>query len=200
MKKLLCLILIGCCMYSSNIKAQEKTISGDEARKKIFPALIVIDIQNDYLPYMSETDRKSAMDTINKAIAIFHEKQLPVIRVYHHDVERGPQPGSEGFEFPKSVLISENDPKVIKHYSNAFTKTCLDSLLKALGANTVILCGLSATGCVLGTYFGGEDHDYISLMLKDGLISPKSEQTAVIREICSGLNFGVVKNMLNRKQ
>ena len=122
-----------------------------------------------------------------------------MIRVYHHDIERGPHPGSEGFEFPKSVQITENDPKVIKHYANAFTKTCLDSLLKTLGVNTVFLCGLSATGCVLGTYFGGMDHDYLTLMLKDGLISPKTEQTAMIREICSGLNYSVVKTMLNRK-
>ena len=199
MKNLLTIILLCCCMFSSNLKAQEKTISEEEARKTIFPALVVIDIQNEFLPYMSEADRKTAMDTINRAIALFHSKKLPVIRVYHHDTERGPHPGSEGFEFPKTVVISESDPKVIKHYPNAFTKTCLDSLLKAVGANTVILCGLSATGCVLGTYFGGVDHDYITLMLKDGLISPKTEQTAMIREICSGLNYGIVKTMLNRK-
>ncbi len=198
MKNLLALILLCFCMFPSNLKAQERTLN-DEGIKKIVPALLVIDIQNEFLPFMSETDRKSAMDTINKAIAIFHEKKLPVIRVYHHDIERGPHPGSEGFEFPKSVQITENDPKVIKHYANAFTKTCLDSLLKTLGVNTVFLCGLSATGCVLGTYFGGMDHDYLTLMLKDGLISPKTEQTAMIREICSGLNYGIVKTMLNRK-
>ncbi len=198
MKNLLALILLCFCMFPSNLKAQERTLN-DEGIKKIVPALLVIDIQNEFLPFMSETDRKSAMDTINKAIAIFHEKKLPVIRVYHHDIERGPHPGSEGFEFPKSVQITENDPKVIKHYANAFTKTCLDSLLKTLGVNTVFLCGLSATGCVLGTYFGGMDHDYLTLMLKDGLISPKTEQTAMIREICSGLNYSVVKTMLNRK-
>ncbi len=198
MKNLLALILLCFCMFPSNLKAQERTLN-DEGIKKIVPALLVIDIQNEFLPFMSETDRKSAMDTINKAIAIFHEKKLPVIRVYHHDIERGPHPGSEAFEFPKSVLITENDPKVIKHYANAFTKTCLDSLLKTLGVNTVFLCGLSATGCVLGTYFGGMDHDYLTLMLKDGLISPKTEQTAMIREICSGLNYGIVKTMLNRK-
>ena len=198
MKNLLALILLCFCMFPSNLKAQERTLN-DEGIKKIVPALLVIDIQNEFLPFMSETDRKSAMDTINKAIAIFHENKLPVIRVYHHDIERGPHPGSEGFEFPKSVQITENDPKVIKHYANAFTKTCLDSLLKTLGVNTVFLCGLSATGCVLGTYFGGMDHDYLTLMLKDGLISPKTEQTAMIREICSGLNYSVVKTMLNRK-
>lgn len=122
-----------------------------------------------------------------------------MIRIYHHDAEYGPHPGSEGFEFPKSVLISESDPKVIKHYPNAFTKTCLDSLLKQLGVNTVILCGLSATGCVLGTYFGGIDHDYMTFMLRDGLVSAKTEQTAVIREISAGLDYSALKNILSLK-
>lgn len=198
MKKLLCLILSGFCLYSANLKAQERSLN-EEDIKKMNLALVVIDIQNAYLPYMSETDRNTAMDTINKAIEIFHRKKMPVVRVYHHEVEIGPHPGSEGFEFPKSVPVIESDPKVIKHYANAFTKTCLDSLLKTLGVNTVILCGLSATGCVLGTYFGGMDNDYMTLMLKDGLISPKSEQTAVIREITAGVDYRVLKIILGMK-
>lgn len=198
MKNLLSLMLLCFCMFASNLKAQERALN-EEDIKKLTPALLVIDIQNDYLPHMSETDRKSAMDTINKAIAIFHQKKLPVIRIYHHEAGYGPHPGSEGFEFPKSVLVSESDPKVIKHYPDAFNKTCLDSLLKQLGVNTLILCGLSATGCVLGTYFGGANHDYMTLMLKDGLISPDSEQTAVIREICAGLDYSGLKGMLSFK-
>ena len=74
MKNLLALILLCFCMFPSNLKAQERTLN-DEGIKKIVPALLVIDIQNEFLPFMSETDRKSAMDTINKAIAIFHEKK-----------------------------------------------------------------------------------------------------------------------------
>ncbi|MCX6284121.1 MAG: isochorismatase family protein [Bacteroidetes bacterium] len=144
MKNVLTAILICLCMFSSNLKAQERSLN-EEDIKKLNLALLVIDIQNDYLPYMSETDRKSAMDTINKAISIFHLK------------------------------------------------------IKLLGVNTIVLCGLSATGCVLGTYFGGIDHDYMTLMLRDGLISAKTEQTAVIREISAGLDYGALKNILSMK-
>jgi len=198
MKNLIVILMFCFCMFSSILNAQEKS-SVSQLGKDIYPALLVIDLQNDYLPYMSEGDKKTAMDTINRAISVFHNKHLPVIRIYHQDVNRGPQPGSEGFEFPKSMEIADSDPKVIKHYQDAFAKTCLDSLLKELGVNTVFLCGLSATGCVLGTYFGALDHDYLTLMLKEGIISPKSEQTEMIREICRGMSFGSLKNMLNRK-
>jgi len=186
------------CMFSSMLNAQEKNPE-DQQKISIQPALLVIDVQNDYLPYMSEGDKKSAMDTINLAISFFHEKRLPVIRIYHQSSDRGPQPGSAGFEFPKSVLVSESDPRVIKHYQDAFTKTCLDSLLKELKVNTVFLCGLSATGCVLGTYFGALDHDYRALMIREALISPKTEQTKMIRDICTSMKYETLMAMLSRK-
>jgi nicotinamidase-related amidase len=97
------------------------------------------------------------------------------------------------------VLVSESDPRVIKHYQDAFTKTCLDSLLKELKVNTVFLCGLSATGCVLGTYFGALDHDYRALMIREALISPKTEQTKMIRDICISMKYETLMAMLSRK-
>ena len=194
-------IILAVCLgiWSIALNAQEKySVSqlGDEVR----PALLVIDIQNDFLPHMSEEDRKTAMDTINQAIAVFHARGLPVIRIYHHDAERGPHPGSEGFEYPKSVEFALTDPKVIKQYEDGFAKTWLDSLLRKFGVNLVFLCGLSATGCVLGTYFGALDHDYLAVMIGDGLISPKTEHTAMIREICRTVGLKTVRNMVNRKR
>ena len=193
--------LICCFWLLTSVLNTQGQESENQQRVKVSSALLVIDIQNDFLPYMSETDKKSAMEIINKTITIFHEKRLPVIRIYHQDLNYGgPQPGSHGFEFPETVCIDNNDPKVIKHYENAFTKTCLDSLLRELGVNTVFLCGLSATGCVLGTYFGSRDHDYFVFIVKDGIISPKTEQTDMIREICSSMNFDSISSMLNRKE
>ncbi len=199
MKNLTVTLVLCFCMICPMLKAQEK-ISAGQLGKEIYPALLVIDLQNDYLPHMSEGDKKTALDTINSAIALFHKNNLPVIRIYHHDVLRGPQPGTDGFEYPKSVAIADSDPKVIKQYQDAFAKTCLDSLLKVRGVNTVFLCGLSATGCVLGTYFGALDHDYLALMLREGLISPETKQTEMIRDICRTIGFGSVKNMLSRKR
>jgi len=95
------------------------------------PALLVIDIQNEFLPNMSEQDKKTAFDYINGAIRRFHDKGFPVIRIY----QAGPKPGSEAFEFPPSVLIKPEDPMIVKTYSNAFTKTGLEKLLKEKGCN-----------------------------------------------------------------
>jgi nicotinamidase-related amidase len=158
-------------------------------KKEIKPVLIVIDIQNEFLKFMSEDDKKLGMEMINVSIMTFRQFNLPIIRVYHTNLGWGPKPGTEPFEYPKSVMIKEDDPKVIKNYPNAFKKTDLEKILKEKGCNTLYLCGLSAVGCVLATYFGGLEQDYTVFMIKDALISHNSNYTAMIKDICKSVDF-----------
>lgn len=99
------------------------------------PALIVIGVQNESLPCISELDVK-------------------------------PAPDSPGFQFMPSVTVLEDDPKVLKNYPGAFKKTELEKLLRDQGINTLLLCGLSSTGCVLATCHGALDLDYDVFMVK----------------------------------
>lgn len=48
-------------------------------KKEIKPALLLIDVQNEWMPRMSEEDRGSAPEIINEAIALFREFGYPVI-------------------------------------------------------------------------------------------------------------------------
>lgn len=163
---------------------------------KIKPALLVIDIQNAFLPKMSEQDKKLGMEMITYYIELFRKNGFPIIRVYHTDPQNGPKPDSEAFEFPKSVPVKADDPRIIKNYSNAFNKTNLDKLLKEKGCNTLFLCGLSAVGCVLATYFGAEDLDYNVLMLKDALISHDTALTKAVQEFCETISYTPLKLLL----
>ena len=158
------------------------------APPKMKPALLVIDVQNVWLPYMDEKDVKTAMEHINWAIGLFRDNGFPVIRVYHTDLEQGPPPGSEPFEFPKTVAVKDTDPRVVKNYPNAFKKTDLDKVLKERGVNTVFLVGLSAVGCVLATYHGAEDLDYRPFMVKHALISHDAALTKSVYEICTNIS------------
>jgi nicotinamidase-related amidase len=166
------------------------------AATKIKPALLVIDIQNAFLPKMSEQDRKLGMEMITYYIELFRKNGFPIIRVYHTDPRSGPKTDSEAFEFPKSVPVKADDPKIIKNYSNAFNKTNLDKLLKEKGCNTLFLCGLSAVGCVLATYYGAEDLDYNVLMLKDALISHNTALTKAVQEFCETISYTPLKLLL----
>ncbi len=164
--------------------------------KAMKPALLVIDIQNAYLPLMAEKDVRIGMSRINGAIRLFRAHGFPIIRVYHSDLKYGPEPGSEGFAFPETVQIEPDDPKIVKNFPNAFKKTELDNMLREQGINTVFLCGLSAVGCVLATHFGALDLDYNTFMLKDHLISHDSYYTDSVEDIFDALGYEALIIML----
>jgi len=162
----------------------------------IKPALLVIDIQNAYLPYMDEKDKKTAMEMINYFIALFRANGFPVIRVYHSDLKQGPKPDSEEFAFPKTVAVLGDDAMIVKNYPSAFKKTELDKMLRGKGCNTLFLCGLSAVGCVLATYHGALDLDYEVFMVKDALISHDASLTQAVQQICRTIDYYALKLVL----
>lgn len=162
------------------------------------PALLVIDIQNEFLKHMPEMDKTLAFEYINGAIMLFRQKKLPIIRIYHTEPGWGPEPGSNGFEFPESVKIVPEDPKVVKNHPSAFKETDLLKVLRELESDTLFLSGLSATGCVLSTYHGASDRDFNVFMLKDALISPHSHHTRFIEEIHESVTFKTMHFMLEK--
>ncbi len=149
---------------------------------------------------MSENDQKIAPEYIDGFIQLFHHYNLPVIRVYHTDPEWGPEPGSKEFSFPETFSIKESDPQVIKNYPSAFTKTNLDSLLKAMKCNNLFICGLSATGCALATYYGAIDRDYQVFMLKNGLLSHDTELTKAVEEITQAISWEAMNLLMEVSQ
>jgi nicotinamidase-related amidase len=174
--------------------------TGDNASKRMRPALLVIDIQNEFLPMVSEREKEIGMYMINGMIDMFREQGFPVIRVYHTTPGEGPEPGTPAFEFPESVKILPTDPKVIKNYANGFNKTDLGKSIREKGCNTVFMCGLSSVGCVLATYMGAKDLDLESFMIKDAIMSHNSEYTDAIEEIFGAVSYDVVQVMLRNAE
>jgi nicotinamidase-related amidase len=163
---------------------------------KMKPALLVIDIQNAFLPHMDAQDVKRGIEVINYVVQLFHENGFPVIRIYHTDPGEGPEPGTEAFDFPKTVVFKEDDPKVVKNYGSGFKKTELDKLLRERGVNTVFLTGLSAMHCVLATYHGALDNDYRAFMVKDALISHDATLTRHVEEITRTIDYSALSLLL----
>jgi nicotinamidase-related amidase len=176
-----------------------KSFSQDKQEQKapIKPALVVIDIQNAFLPSIPDKDKETAMEYINYYIQLFRSQGYPVILVYHQSEEYGVLPGTDPFEFPASVLIKPEDPKVIKTYPDGFNKTDLDKVIKESGSNTLFLCGLSAVGCVLATSIGAANNDYKAFLLKDAIMSHNSEYTDNIEVMFDAVSYDVVKLILD---
>jgi len=181
----ICFFLTTTTLFSQEQKSQE-----------LKPVLLVMDVQHVYLDMMDQTDKDQAFKYINAAIWLFEKYDLPIIRVYHQDKRRGPDENSEAFKFAKEINIKDDFPMIIKHYGNAFNQTNLDQLLKEKEVNTVFLCGLSATGCLLSTFVGAEDCDYDVFMIENSLLSPNAEHTDFIEEIKRSVNFDMLNFLL----
>ncbi len=193
MKTLTTILAILLMLHSNASFSQDKDV---ENKRQIKPALLIIDIQNAYLDMVPDRERDVSLYMINALIELFRSHGYPIIRIYHFSEEFGPKPDAEAFEFPGSVSIKPDDPKIVKTYPDAFNKTDLDKLLRENGSNTLFLCGLSAVGCVLATRTGAQNHDYEAFLVKDAIMSHNSDFTDNVEEMFDAVSYDVVKLIL----
>lgn len=135
-------------------------------------ALLVVDVQNDFLPggSLAVPDGDAVVPVLNRCIALFSEKQLPVFasRDWHPPnhcsfrAQGGPWPphcvaGSPGAAFaselalpPGSTVISKAGTPERDAYS-AFGGTDLAARLAAAKIKRLFMGGLATDYCVLNT-------------------------------------------------
>jgi nicotinamidase-related amidase len=193
MKKLTIILTILLLIIAGKSYSQEQK---RQTKEQIKPALLIIDIQNAYLPYIPEREKEVALFNINAYIDLFRNHNCPVIRIYHYNKENGPKQDTEQFEFPTSVQIKSDDPKIIKTYPDGFNKTDLDKVIREKGCNTLFLCGLSAVGCVLATWIGAQNHDYKAFLIKDAIMSHNSDFTSNVEVMFDAVGYDVVNLIL----
>jgi len=165
---------------------------------KTKPALLVIDIQNEFFNRNQACDDslKSAIEYINAAINLFREKNLPIVFIQHKSEEQGLVLGKSGFDVHDSVKLKPPDMRIVKTYGNSFTKTGLAEKLRELGVDTVIVTGFCAEYCVLSTYRGAQDFDFTPIMLKGSLASENAEHIRFVEEITETISYGALKTLL----
>jgi len=162
------------------------------------PALLVIDVQKEFFKFSPTTAQSlnNAIEYINAAIALFREKDLPVICVQHVDEEEKLVPGEEGFALPEELEILSSDLHVHKTYGNSFNKTPLVDELRGLGVDTVIITGFCAEYCVLSTYRGAEDLDLAPIVLRGSLASDNLKNIKFVESISNIISYGALKKVL----
>ena len=195
MKKLLFILPVIMLLTGYSVTGQDKTEPAG-----IRPAIVVIDIQNQFLPMIPESEKQLALYMINEYIDYFRALGFPVIRIYHTDPQWGPNPDSAGFQFPASVHIKSTDAMIIKNYPDAFKKTNLEKILLEKKCNTLFLCGLSSVGCVLATYFGAKNADFNAFMIRNAVMSHNSTFTNNIQDILNALDFEAIDLMLKNAE
>jgi nicotinamidase-related amidase len=162
------------------------------------PALLVVDIQKEFFKFSPATAESlnEAIEYINAAVALFREKDLPVICIQHMDEEEKLVPGEEGFALPDELAVLASDLHIHKAYGNSFNKTPLEGKLRDLGIDTVIITGFCAEYCVLSTYRGAQDLDLTPIILRGSLASSNLENIRFVESISDIMSYGALKKVL----
>lgn len=153
-------------------------------------ALIVVDVQNDFLPggNLAVPDGNAVIAPINHYIEIFHSKGLPIYatRDWHPQdhcsfkQQGGIWPphciaGTRGAEFsaelnlPSDTIIISKATTRDKDAYSGFESTTLDQQLHEKGLKRLFIGGLATDYCVLNTVKDAITYKYTVILLQDAI-------------------------------
>jgi nicotinamidase/pyrazinamidase len=166
--------------------------------------LIVVDVQNDFLPggSLAVPQGDEIIPVLNKYLDIFLEKELPVFatRDWHPPdhcsfrTQGGPWPphciaGTGGSEFTSDILLPAGAiiiPKgmdVDKDAYSGFQGTDLDRQLRSLHVQRLFIGGLATDYCVLNTVKDALELEYEVHLLLDAVravnVKPEDGKKAI---------------------
>lgn len=90
----------------------------------------------------------------------FYQKSM----VLHHFVE-----GSPMGRWPKGLTVAPGELVVSKQYPSAFFGTSLASTLTSWGVDTLVITGLSTSGCVRATCVDACSHGFIPIIVREAV-------------------------------
>lgn len=116
-------------------------------------ALVLIDIQNDYFPGgRFELDQPDAAgQNAKSALDYFRKKALPIVHVQHINTTTDAPffvADTEGVNIHALVTPLPGEPVVIKNTPDSFFNTDLLPLLKELGIEQLVICGMMSHMCI----------------------------------------------------
>lgn len=160
------------------------------------PALMIIDMQKEYFTGYSKASMIDASEYINEVLGYFREKKLPIIWVQDIDQDSGVIPDTVGFEIIELLKKEGGEISIHKEYGNSFNKTECGKILKNKDIDVVFITGYCAENCVLSTYRGALDWDFIPVIVKNGIAGGDKENLAFVEKISDTVPYNIIKKML----
>lgn len=77
--------------------------------------------------------------------------------------------GTDSQRLADGLLMEEEDILVTKQYPSAFFGTSLDATLRWLNVNTLLLTGVTTSGCVRATCIDSISHGFVTLVVSDAV-------------------------------
>jgi nicotinamidase-related amidase len=160
------------------------------------PALMIIDLQKEYFTGTLKEPMTSASEYINEVAGYFRKKKLPIVWVQDIDKDSGVFPNTEGFEMIDILTRKSTEISIHKEYGNSFNKTECGAILKKEGVDVIIMAGYCAESCILATYRGAVDLDFMPVLLRHGVVSDDKENLRFIEKICDTISYNMIRKML----
>jgi ureidoacrylate peracid hydrolase len=157
-----------------------------------YAALIVVDVQNDFVSPEGSAGKRgedvaAAMAMIPNLTGLIGQARkvgltVVYIRTTHSDWTDTPswiyrtsqksglstcREGTWGAEFYDGIAPLPSERVVIKHRYSAFINTDLNTVLKARGIQSILVCGVATNVCVETTARDGYMYDYYVTMIDD---------------------------------
>jgi len=183
-------------------------------------ALIVVDVQNDFLPggSLAVPQGDEVIAVLNRYIAAFHARELPIFatRDWHppdhcsFQQQGGPwpphciadTPGAAfpaALEFPPDAHIISKATTLTKDAYSGFEGTRLNELLQVAGIRRVFVGGLATDYCVRATVLDGLKQGFKVTVLMDAIkgvdIKPEDSANAIKEMERTGAGKTTLKNL-----
>ncbi|MCK5246560.1 cysteine hydrolase [Candidatus Bipolaricaulota bacterium] len=145
-------------------------------------ALVVIDVQPIFMkaPLMLTLDGDDLVAKCKALIERAREGGTPVVFVQHVDKDELPEGTTDAdMAFHPELTPQEDEPVIGKMFGSGFMETALDETLKTMEIQELIVCGLSAYGCVNQTVLFAKLFGYHVTVVQDAIGAPSYEQWPV---------------------
>ncbi|GAA0774705.1 cysteine hydrolase family protein [Castellaniella ginsengisoli] len=134
--------------------------------------LVVVDLQNEYLPAgkLPLSGIAAAAANAARALVDARKKGIPVFHVRHESSKNNAPvfvPGTSGVEIQPAVAPVGDEPVIVKHFINAFRDTDLKKHLDARGVEEIVVVGAMSHMCVDAIVRAAVDMGYPATVLHD---------------------------------
>jgi len=172
------------------------------------PALIVIDMLNDFLDRWPPTARINLIDSINALAAEMRKRGFPVIWVrqeFEEDLRDAfletraknihiTIRGTRGSEMARELNVDPSDLIVVKKRYSGFYRTNLDDLLAGLRVDALLVAGINTHACVRMTAIDAYQRDWPVVVAADCVDSYDREHHEVSVRYLKGGIASVLSN------
>lgn len=135
-------------------------------------ALIVVDLQNEYLPTgkLPLSGIEAAAANARRVIDHARSAGIPVFHIRHESADNGAVffiKGSEGVETQPAVSPVADETVIVKNHINAFRETDLKKQLDAQGIEELVIAGAMSHMCIDAVVRAAADMGYPVTVLHD---------------------------------